>query len=97
MRLHGVLHTTIWDRNPRFVSRFWNSLLEAWGTKLSFNAAFHPQMDSQSEHTIQMLQDMLKAWALDFDGKWDDHLPLATIRMPPYEALYGRKCRSPLH
>ena len=49
---------------------------------------------------------MLRACALDFSGSWDDHLPLvefaynnsyqSTIGMPPYEALYGRKCRSPL-
>ena len=47
------------------------------------------------------------AGALDFGGNWDEHLPLvefaynnsfqATIQMAPYEALYGRKCRSPLH
>ena len=54
-----------------------------------------------------MLEDMLRAYALDLEGKWDEHLPLvefvynnsyqATIGMPPYEALYGRKCRSPLY
>ena len=50
---------------------------------------------------------MLRAYALDFEDEWDKHLPLvefsynnsyqATIGMPPYEVLYGRKCRSPLH
>ncbi|KAK6143243.1 hypothetical protein DH2020_023591 [Rehmannia glutinosa] len=50
---------------------------------------------------------MLRACTLDFQGSWDSHLPLAkfaynnsyqaTIGMAPYEALYGRKCRSPLH
>ena len=95
------------DRDPRFVSRFWKSLHEALGTKLNFSTAFHPQTDRQSERTIQTLEDMLRAYALDFEGKWDVHLPLVefaynnsyqtTIRMPPYEALYGRKCRSPLH
>ena len=89
------------------MSRFWKSLHEALGTKLSFSTAFHPQSDGQSERTIQTLEDMLRAYALDFEGKWDEHLPLvefaynnsyqATIGMPPYEALYGRKCRSPLH
>ncbi|KAL8149204.1 hypothetical protein AgCh_006276 [Apium graveolens] len=63
--------------------------------------------DGQSERTIQIIENMLRECALDFKGKWDDHLPLiefsynnsyhASIRMPPYEALYGRKCRSPLY
>ena len=77
------------------------------GTKLQFSTAFHLQTDGQSERTIQTLEDMLRACALDFRGSWDKHLPLvefaynnsfqATIQMAPYEALYGRKCRSPLH
>ena len=107
VRLHGVPLTIVSDRDPRFVSRFWKSLHEALGTKLQFSTAFHPQTDGQSERTIQTLEDMLRACALDFGGKWDRHLPLVeftynnsyqvTIGMPPYEALYGRKCRSPLH
>ena len=107
VHLHGIPRTIVSDRDPRFVSRFWKSLHEALRTKLSFNTAFHPQSNGQSEHTIQTLEDMLRACALDLEGKWDEHLPLvefaynnsyqATIGMPPYEALYGRKCRSPLH
>ena len=76
------------------------------GSKLQFNTSFHPQTDGQSERTIQTLEDMLRACTLDFKGAWDDHLPLiefaynnsyhSSIKMPPYEALYGRKCRSPI-
>ncbi|GJY08265.1 putative reverse transcriptase domain-containing protein [Tanacetum coccineum] len=61
--------------------------------------------DGQSEHTIQTLEDMLRACVIDFGGSWDTHLPLAefsynnsyhsSIRCAPFEALYGRKCRSP--
>ena len=68
--------------------------------------AFHPQTDGQAERTIQTLEDMLRACVIDFRGSWDDHLPLiefaynnsyhASIQMAPYEALYGRKCRSPI-
>ena len=68
--------------------------------------AFHPQTDGQSERTIQTLEDMLWMCVMDFGGQWDLHLPLieflynnsyhASIKMTPYEALYGRKCRSPL-
>ncbi|KAL5570902.1 hypothetical protein UlMin_020499 [Ulmus minor] len=77
------------------------------GTKLKFSTAFHPQTDGQSERTIQTLEDMLRACVLEFKGSWSKYLPLiefsynnsyqATIGAAPYEALYGRKCRSPVH
>ena len=68
------------------------------------STTFHPQTDGQSEQTIQILEDMLRACVLDLKGSWDEHLPLvefvynnsyhASIQMAPYEALYGRPCRS---
>ena len=95
------------DRDPRFTSIFWGSLHKALGTKLAFSTAFHPQSDGQSERTIQTLEDMLRACVLDFQKSWVKYLPLiefaynnsyhATIGMAPYEALYGRKCRSPIY
>ena len=76
------------------------------GTQLSFSTAFHPQFDGQTERTIQTLEDMLRACVLNFQGSWEEHLPFiefaynnsfhASIGMAPYEALYGRKCRSPV-
>ncbi|KAL8114564.1 hypothetical protein AgCh_021430 [Apium graveolens] len=69
------------------------------------STTYHPQTDGQSERTIQTIEDMLRSCVIDFAGSWDDHLPLiefsynniyhSSIGMPPYEALYGRKCRSP--
>ena len=59
VRLHGVPKEIISDRDPRFVSHFWQSLHEALGTKLQFSTAFHPQTDGQSQRTIQILKDML--------------------------------------
>ncbi|GKD09237.1 putative reverse transcriptase domain-containing protein [Tanacetum coccineum] len=68
--------------------------------------AYHPQTDGQSKRTIQTLEDMLRAYILDFGGSWDVHLPLVEFsynnsyhfseRCVPFEALYGRKCRSPI-
>ena len=76
------------------------------GTRLTISTTFHPQTDGQSERTIQVLEDMLRACILDHKGSWGEHLPLvefaynnsyqASIQMAPYEALYGRPCRSPL-
>ncbi|KAL5539421.1 hypothetical protein UlMin_044279 [Ulmus minor] len=107
VRLHGVPKSIVSDRDARFTSKFWRSVQRAMGTKLNFSTVFHPQTDGQSERTIQTLEDMLRACVLDFGGSWSQHLPLiefsynnsyqATIGMAPYEALYGRKCRSPVH
>nr|GEU63255.1 putative reverse transcriptase domain-containing protein [Tanacetum cinerariifolium] len=82
------------------------SLQEALGTNLDMSTAYHPQTDGQSERTIQMLEDMLRAYMIDFGSSWDRHLPLVefsynnsyhvSIKDAPYEALYGRKCRSPV-
>ncbi|EOX94220.1 Uncharacterized protein TCM_003746 [Theobroma cacao] len=106
VRLHGVPVSIVSDRDPRFTSRFWPKFQEALGTKLKFSTAFHPQTDGQLERTIQTLEDMLRACVIDFIGSWDRHLPLvefaynnsfqSIIGMAPYEALYGRKCRTPL-
>ena len=106
VRLHGVPVSIVSDRDPRFTSRLWPSVQKALGTKLNLSTAFHPQTDRQSERTIQILEDLLRACILEFGGSWEDHLPLveftynnsyqATIGMAPYEALYGRKCRTPL-
>ncbi|GAB2290451.1 hypothetical protein Dimus_038102 [Dionaea muscipula] len=105
IRLHGTPVSIVSDRDPRFVSRFWGALHKAFGTRLSFSTAYHPQTDGQSERTIQTLEDMLRACALEWKGNWDDQLPLmefsynnshhSSIDMAPYEALYGRRCRSP--
>ncbi|KAL2226383.1 UNVERIFIED_CONTAM: Transposon Ty3-I Gag-Pol polyprotein, partial [Sesamum indicum] len=106
VRLHGIPTSIVSDRDPRFTSHFWGSLQTALGTKLHFSTAFHPQTDGQSERTIQTLEDMMRACVIEFRGNWDDHLPLmefaynnsfhSSIGMAPYEALYGRKCRSPI-
>ncbi|KAA3480774.1 DNA/RNA polymerases superfamily protein [Gossypium australe] len=105
VRLHGVPVLIISDRDPRFTSRFWKALHQALGTRLDFSTAFHPQSDGQSERVIQILEDMLRGCVLDFRGSWEEFLPLAefaynnsyqaSTKMAPYEALYGRKCRSP--
>ncbi|KAA0050100.1 DNA/RNA polymerases superfamily protein [Cucumis melo var. makuwa] len=73
---HGVPVSIVSDRDPRFTSKFWPSVQKAMGTKLKFSTAFHPQTDGQLERTIQTLEDMLRARALQFKGNWDTHLSL---------------------
>ncbi|KAJ0826839.1 putative nucleotidyltransferase, Ribonuclease H [Helianthus annuus] len=103
---HGVPLDIISDRDARFSSHFWKTMQSALGTQLNLSTAYHPQTDGQSERTIQTLEDMLRACVIDFGGNWDSHLPLtefsynnsyhASIKMAPFEALYGRKSRSPV-
>ncbi|GJS64709.1 putative reverse transcriptase domain-containing protein [Tanacetum coccineum] len=103
---HGVPTLIISDRDGRFTSWFWQTMQKALGTRLDMSTAYHPQTDGQSERTIQTLDDILRACLINFGGSWNIHLPLAefsynnsyhsSIRCAPFEALYGRKCRSPV-
>ncbi|GJY37402.1 putative reverse transcriptase domain-containing protein [Tanacetum coccineum] len=67
---HGIPVSIICDRDPRFASNFWRSLQNALGTNLDMSTAYHPQTDGQSERTIQTLEDMLRACAIDFGKGW---------------------------
>ena len=106
LSLHGVPVSIIYDRDPRFTSRFWKGLMKELGVKLNLSTTFHPQTDGQSERTIQTLEDMLRSCVLQFKGHWNEYLPLeeftynnsyhSSIEMSPYEALYGKQCRTPL-
>nr|GEV47276.1 reverse transcriptase domain-containing protein [Tanacetum cinerariifolium] len=102
---HGVLISIISNRDIHFTSRFWKSLQDSLGTQLDMSTAYHPKTDGQSERTIQTIEDMLRACVTDFGKGWEKHLPLvefsynnsyhAIIKTTPFDALYGRKCRSP--
>ena len=76
VRLHGVPISIVSNRDPRFTTHFWKSFKKTMGTQLMMSTAFHPQTDGQSEMTIQVLEDMLRACVLDFKGSWEEHLPL---------------------
>ena len=106
VRLHGIPLSIVSDRDPRFMSRFWKELQSAFGTRLNFSTAFHPQTNGQYERVIKVLEDMLRGCVLDFSGSWDTYIPLieftynnsyqSSISMAPYEALYGRRCKTPM-
>jgi hypothetical protein len=105
--LHGVPKNIVSDRGTQFTSRFWKRLHESMDTKLNFSSAYHPQMDGQTERTNQVLEDMLGACALKHGRSWDKSSPYAefsynnsyqaSLKMAPFEALYGLKCRTPLY
>jgi len=107
LSLHGVPRTIISDRGAQFVARFWEQFHSALGTQLIRSSAYHPQTDGQTERINQILEDMLRAYVLSYSKKWDECLPLVefsynnsyqeSIQMAPFEALYGRRCKTPLN
>jgi hypothetical protein len=105
--LHGIPKTIISDRGTQFVARFREQLHECLGTKLIHSSSYHPQTDGQTERINQILEDMLRASILHFDKSWDKCLSLAefsynnsyqaSLKMALFDALYGRRCRTPLN
>ncbi|GKB90347.1 putative reverse transcriptase domain-containing protein, partial [Tanacetum coccineum] len=98
---------TIWVIVDRLTkSAHFIPIKETNSTQLDMSMTYHPEIDGQSERTIQTLKDMLRAYVIDFGKGWERHLPLvefsynnsyrASIKGAPFEALYGRKCRSPV-
>jgi transposase InsO family protein len=105
VRLHRIPNTIISDRGPQFIAHFWEQLHENLGTKLIRSSTYHPQMDGQMERVNQIVEDMLRACIIHFDKSWDECLALAefsynnsyqaSLKMATFEALYGRRCRTP--
>src|SRR3989337_1596159 len=99
--LHGVPKSITSDRGSLFTSAFWLQLHQALGTMLKHSTAYHPQTDGQTNPVNQTLEDMLRSCALSHGPKWEDSLPYAefsynnsyqaSLKMSPFEALYGRK------
>jgi transposase InsO family protein len=98
----GVPKKIVSDRGARFTLRFWERLHESLDTQLRFSSAYHPQTDGQTERVNQILEDMLRACALQYGRSWDKSLPYAefsynnsyqeSLKMTPFEMLYGRRC-----
>jgi transposase InsO family protein len=105
--LHGLPRTIVTDRGASFVARFWEQLQESLGTKQVRSSAYHPQTDGQTERVNQILEAMLRACAIDYDKNWDKCLSFiefaynnsyqSSLKMAPFEALYRRRCRTPLN
>jgi hypothetical protein len=107
VRLHGIPRTIVSDRGAPFVARCWEQLQETLGTHVIQSSAYHPQTDGQTERVNQILENMLRACVLHYGKDWDKCLSLAefsynnsyqsSLKMAPFEALYGRRCRTPLN
>jgi hypothetical protein len=101
-----VLKKIVSDRGTQFTSKFWERLHETLDTQLRFSSAYHPQIDGQTERVNQILEDMLRACALQYGRSWDKSPPYAefsynnsyqeSLKMAPFEMLYGQRCWTPL-
>jgi transposase InsO family protein len=104
--LHGVPKMIVSDRGTQVTSRFWERLHEILDTQLHFSSTYHSQTDGQTERVNEILEDMLRACALQYGRSWDKSLLYAkfsynnsyqgSLKMAPFEMLYGRRCRTPL-
>jgi hypothetical protein len=105
-RMHGLPKTIISDRDTKFTSNFWKTLFSGLDTQLNFSTTYHPQTDSQTERTNRIVEDMLWMYVMDFPTKWEEYLHLVefaynngyhtSLKMSPFEVMYGRKCRTPV-
>jgi hypothetical protein len=103
-RLHGIPRTIISDRDKKFTSNFWRVLFKGFGTNLNFSISYHPQTDGKTKGVNRIIKCMLRMYVMDKPSKWEDYLHLVdfsynngyqySLRMIPFEALYGRKCNT---
>ena len=103
--LNGIPNIVITDHDANFTSIFWMSLFKGMDTKLNFSATYHPQTDRNTEWVNQVLEDMLRMYVMNQPGKWEDYIHLvefsynnnyqASLKMSPFEVLYGRWCKAP--
>jgi transposase InsO family protein len=104
--LHGVSKKIMSDRGTQFTLKFWERLHETLDTQLRFSSAYHPQTDGQTKRVNQILEDMLRDCALQYGRSWDKSMLYTefsynnsyqeSLKMMPFEMLYGRRCRTPL-
>jgi hypothetical protein len=104
--LHGVLKKIVSDRGTQFTLKFWERLHETLDTQLHFSSTYHPQTDGQTERVNRILEDMLRACALQYGRSWDKSLSYAefsynnsyqeSLKKAPFEMLYGRRSQTPL-
>jgi hypothetical protein len=105
-RLHGIPKTILSDRDPKFTSNFWKGLFKGFKTNMNFSTTYHPESDGQTKRVNQVIEDILRMYVMDKPSKWEDHLHLveftynneyqASLKMSPFEALYGRKWNNPV-
>jgi hypothetical protein len=103
-RLNGIPKTIVSDRDPKVTSKFWKGLFKGFRMNLNFSTTYHPKSDGKTERVNQVIEDVLRMYVMDRPSKWEDYLHLVefaynngyqeSLKMSPFEALYGRKCNT---
>lgn len=101
--MHGVPREIVSDKNTRLTSSFWKSVSRELGMDLGSAQPIIYRLTPNLEKNIHIMEDLLRLCLMDFGGSWEEHLPLveftyktnyqASIKMAPFEALYGRSCK----
>ena len=96
----------ILDRDVKFTSNFWKALFAHLENRINFSTSYHPETDGRTEHTNQIIENMLRMYVMKRPTKWEDYLHLvefsynngyqALAKMIPFEILYGKKCNTQL-
>jgi hypothetical protein len=105
-RLHGIPKTIVSNRDLKFTSNFWKGMFKGFRMNLNFSTTYHPESDGQTERVNRVIEDMLRMYVMDKPSRWEDYRHLvefaynigyhASLKMSPFEALYGRKCNNPV-
>jgi hypothetical protein len=104
--LHEIPKMIVSNRDPKFTLNFWKGLFKGFRMNLNFSIAYHPEFDGHIERVNRVIEDMLRMYVMEKPSIWEDYLHLvefaynngyhASLNMSPFEALYGRKCNTPM-
>ena len=75
-RILEVRNEIILDRDPKFTSNFWTCLLKGFKTALNFSKTYHPKSNRKTERVHQLIEDMLRMYAMDKPSKWEEQIHL---------------------
>jgi transposase InsO family protein len=105
-RLHGIPKAIVSDKDTKFTSNFLRGVFKGLHTNMNFSTTYHPQSNGQTKRVNQVIRDMLRMYVIDKPSKWEDYLHLVefaynngyqtSLKMSPFESLYGRKCNTPI-
>jgi hypothetical protein len=106
VQLDVIPKTIVSVRDPKFTSNFWKGLFKGFETNLNFSTTYHPKSDGQIERVNQVIEDILSMYVIDKPFKWEYYVHLldfsynngyqTSLKMIPFEALYGKRCNTPV-
>jgi hypothetical protein len=105
-RLDGIPKTIVSNVDPKFTSKLWKVLFKGFRTNMNFSTTYHPETDGKIERVNQVIEDIIRMYVMDKPSKWENYIHLvefsynngyqSSLNMGPFEALYGRKCITPI-